>query len=167
MSSQGSGAGPPPRGDWSSPPPTRAEWSSPGPTRSEWSAPPTPRGLRADWNNAAERIPLPRPESLPSPVDRDKSTLKVHLPNGGFNVVKFGDATDIKVWLMGIIKSEGVWTLIPAKIHWKGSYSILSRLANYIYPRFLHTSGAQSSKKGGGCFFSAHLISRLRRTGQL
>ena len=27
----------------------------------------------------------------------DKSTLKVYLPNGGFNIVKFGDATDIKV----------------------------------------------------------------------
>lgn len=27
----------------------------------------------------------------------DKSTLKVNLPNGGFNLVKFGDATDIKV----------------------------------------------------------------------
>ena len=27
----------------------------------------------------------------------DKSTLRVHLANGGFNVVKFGDATDIKV----------------------------------------------------------------------
>ena len=26
----------------------------------------------------------------------DKSTLKVYLPNGGFNVVKFGDATDIR-----------------------------------------------------------------------
>jgi hypothetical protein len=26
----------------------------------------------------------------------DKSTLNVYLPNGGFNVVKFGDATDIK-----------------------------------------------------------------------
>ena len=41
-----------------------------------------------------------RPESLPtsvSAVDKDKSTLKVHLPNGGFNVVKYGDATDIKV----------------------------------------------------------------------
>ena len=29
----------------------------------------------------------------------DKSTLKVNLPNGGFNLVKFGDATDIKVRL--------------------------------------------------------------------
>ena len=27
----------------------------------------------------------------------DKSILKVHLPNGGFNVVKCGEATDIKV----------------------------------------------------------------------
>ena len=27
----------------------------------------------------------------------DKSTLKVHLPDGSFNVVRFGDATDIKV----------------------------------------------------------------------
>ena len=26
----------------------------------------------------------------------DKSTLKVHLPNGTFNVVRFGDAADIK-----------------------------------------------------------------------
>ena len=37
-----------------------------------------------------------RPDSLPG-HDRDKSTLKVHLPSGGFNVVKFGDATDVKV----------------------------------------------------------------------
>ena len=27
----------------------------------------------------------------------DKSTLRVHLTNGSFNLVKFGDATDIKV----------------------------------------------------------------------
>ena len=27
----------------------------------------------------------------------DKSILKVYLPNGGFNVVKCGDATDVKV----------------------------------------------------------------------
>ena len=29
-------------------------------------------------------------------ASHDKSTLKVFLPNGGFNVVKFGDATDIR-----------------------------------------------------------------------
>lgn len=39
--------------------------------------------------------PIRPPERAPSITD--KSTLKVHLPNGGFNVVKFGDATDIKV----------------------------------------------------------------------
>ena len=41
-------------------------------------------------------------ETLISPVGSnlgmDKSTLKVHLPDGSFNVVRFGDATDIKVW---------------------------------------------------------------------
>ncbi|XP_015113268.1 focal adhesion kinase 1 isoform X5 [Diachasma alloeum] len=31
-----------------------------------------------------------------SPTPMDKTTLKVHLPNGGFNVVKFGDAIDVK-----------------------------------------------------------------------
>lgn len=40
-----------------------------------------------------------RPHHLPADKQHisDKSTLKVYLPNGGFNVVKFGDATDIKV----------------------------------------------------------------------
>ena len=32
----------------------------------------------------------------PTSAAADKSTLKVYLPNGGFNVVKFGDATDIR-----------------------------------------------------------------------
>ena len=40
------------------------------------------------------------PTSAPGPgaaaAAADKSTLKVYLPNGGFNVVKFGDATDIR-----------------------------------------------------------------------
>lgn len=27
----------------------------------------------------------------------ERSILKVHLPNGGFNMVKYGDATDVKV----------------------------------------------------------------------
>ena len=27
----------------------------------------------------------------------DRSILKIHLPNGGFNMVKYGDATDVKV----------------------------------------------------------------------
>ena len=38
------------------------------------------------------------PVSSPT-LGMDKSTLKVHLPNGSFNVVRFGDATDIKVSL--------------------------------------------------------------------
>ena len=42
----------------------------------------------------------PRPlveQPLPENLGMDKSTLKVHLPDGSFNVVRFGDATDIKV----------------------------------------------------------------------
>lgn len=37
------------------------------------------------------------PPATGSPDRLDKATLKVHLPNGGFNVVKFGDAIDVKV----------------------------------------------------------------------
>lgn len=34
----------------------------------------------------------------------ERSILKVHLPNGGFNMVKYGDATDVKVsLLLGLI----------------------------------------------------------------
>merc|ERR1719445_869896 len=40
-----------------------------------------------DWSQSS------RPGAMAA---QDKSTLKVYLPNGGFNVVKFGDATDIK-----------------------------------------------------------------------
>ena len=40
-----------------------------------------------DWSQSS------RPGAMTA---QDKSTLKVYLPNGGFNVVKFGDATDIK-----------------------------------------------------------------------
>ena len=124
---------PPSRVEWSSPPPSRVEWSSPPPsradwaaaTRSEWSAPPTPRpaaSSRLNWNNNSDRgggasnlaaaaaaaAAAVRPENLPAAAERDKSTLKVHLPNGGFNIVKFGDATDIKVrielWLLKVIE---------------------------------------------------------------
>ena len=40
--------------------------------------------------------PTPAPGSGAAAAAADKSTLKVYLPNGGFNVVKFGDATDIR-----------------------------------------------------------------------
>ncbi len=119
------------------------EWS-PAPNRAEWSAPPTPRGLRSEWKNGGSQHvnaavnnggqnsehmhhlvnsnnggmpPAVRPESLPTnaAVDKDKSTLKVHLPNGGFNVVKYGDATDIKVRFIIIFFVRSVifilWTL--------------------------------------------------------
>ena len=40
--------------------------------------------------------PTSAPGSGAAAAAADKSTLKVYLPNGGFNVVKFGDATDIR-----------------------------------------------------------------------
>jgi hypothetical protein len=40
----------------------------------------------------------PRHHTPGAPMD--KSTLRVYLANGGFNVVKFGDATDIKVGII-------------------------------------------------------------------
>lgn len=36
------------------------------------------------------------------------TTLKVHLPNGGFNIVKFGDAIDVKVRLNTLVSFESI-----------------------------------------------------------
>ena len=109
-------------GEWS-PAPNRAEWSAPPTPRGLRSERKNGGGQHANAtvNNGGQNsdhmhhlvnsnngglpaVPMPtavRPESLPThaaaAVDKDKSTLKVHLPNGGFNVVKYGDATDIKV----------------------------------------------------------------------
>ncbi|GJQ76496.1 hypothetical protein Trydic_g2203 [Trypoxylus dichotomus] len=38
----------------------------------------------------------PKKSPQHSPASADRSTLKVHLPNGGFNVVKYSDCTEIK-----------------------------------------------------------------------
>lgn len=47
---------------------------------------------------AQSRANMESPKKSPqnSPASSDKATLKVHLPNGGFNVVKYGDAIDVK-----------------------------------------------------------------------
>jgi len=61
----------------------------------------SPEGARPGTPPAAPPSPAaPSSPSLSARVaspDRDKGTLKVHLPNGGFNVVKFDDAIDVKV----------------------------------------------------------------------
>ena len=46
-----------------------------------------------------------------SPNGLPGSTMKVHLPNGAFNVIRYGDAADIKVSFIGI----RLWNEIPAK----------------------------------------------------
>ncbi|KAK9701466.1 FERM N-terminal domain [Popillia japonica] len=47
---------------------------------------------------AQSRVSMDSPKKSPqhSPASSDRSTLKVHLPNGGFNVVKYSDCTEIK-----------------------------------------------------------------------
>ncbi|PSN57364.1 hypothetical protein C0J52_02892 [Blattella germanica] len=71
------------------------------------------------WSQSSSSLPLFHPSTsilvcplfyFPqvsiSPDRLDKATLKVHLPNGGFNVVKFGDAIDVK----------GIITLITSRL---------------------------------------------------
>ncbi|KAK4884842.1 hypothetical protein RN001_001113 [Aquatica leii] len=43
-----------------------------------------------------QNMDSPKKSPQGSPASADKATLKVHLPNGGFNVVKYGDAIDVK-----------------------------------------------------------------------
>ncbi|XP_017776898.1 PREDICTED: focal adhesion kinase 1 isoform X5 [Nicrophorus vespilloides] len=67
----------------------------------------------------------PKKSPQHSPAQADKATLKVHLPNGGFNIVKYGDAIDIK----------GIISLVTDRLstgdrYYKGLYAM----------RLLHTS---------------------------
>ncbi|XP_026668386.1 focal adhesion kinase 1 isoform X5 [Ceratina calcarata] len=54
-----------------------------------------------------------------SPTPMDKATLKVHLPNGGFNVVKFGDAIDVK-GIISLVTSR----LAPGTRHYRHLYAM-------------------------------------------
>ena len=61
-------------------------------------APPSVRAIEANTSARAQADKSTLKVSELYFDDYDKpSTLQVYLPNGGFNVVKFGDATDIKV----------------------------------------------------------------------
>eukprot|EP00090_Calanus_glacialis_P040090 TRINITY_DN6986_c0_g1_i1.p1 TRINITY_DN6986_c0_g1~~TRINITY_DN6986_c0_g1_i1.p1 ORF type:complete len:1244 (-),score=268.91 TRINITY_DN6986_c0_g1_i1:950-4681(-) len=84
----------PPNGQGQGPPPERSSGRHQG---QEWVAQAQAREhqRQAEWAQVQANV---RPDHLPAdrPAMSDKSTLKVYLPNGGFNVVKFGDATDIK-----------------------------------------------------------------------
>ena len=111
----------PPNGVGHSAPPERLSGRHQG---QEWVAQAQAREnqRQAEWAQAQTQATT-RPDHLPStnqPTITDKSTLKVYLPNGGFNVVKFGDATDIKVIVIklfvlltvtGAIKSSPVNSL--------------------------------------------------------
>ncbi|XP_076260317.1 protein tyrosine kinase 2 Fak isoform X10 [Rhynchophorus ferrugineus] len=60
--------------------------------------------------------PKKSPQNSPAP---DKSTVKVHLPNGGFNVIRYGDSIDIK----GII-STVTERLSTGERDYKGLYAM-------------------------------------------
>ncbi|XP_053980270.1 focal adhesion kinase 1 isoform X2 [Hylaeus volcanicus] len=64
-----------------------------------------------------------------SPTPMDKATLKVHLPNGGFNVVKFGDAIDVR----------GIISLVTSRL------AIGTRHYRNLYAMRLHHPGSGES----------------------
>ncbi|XP_048506565.1 focal adhesion kinase 1 isoform X4 [Athalia rosae] len=64
-----------------------------------------------------------------SPTPMDKATLKVHLPNGGFNVVKFGDAIDVR----------GIISLVTSRL------AVGSRQYRHLYAMRLHHPGSGES----------------------
>ncbi|XP_020723404.1 uncharacterized protein LOC100651181 isoform X2 [Bombus terrestris] len=64
-----------------------------------------------------------------SPTPMDKATLKVHLPNGGFNVVKFGDAIDVR----------GIISLVTSRL------SVGTRHYRNLYAMRLHHPGSGES----------------------
>ncbi|XP_012286001.1 focal adhesion kinase 1 isoform X2 [Orussus abietinus] len=64
-----------------------------------------------------------------SPTPMDKATLKVHLPNGGFNVVKFGDAIDVR----------GIISLVTSRL------AVGTRHYHNLYAMRLHHPGSGES----------------------
>nr|CAI5832843.1 unnamed protein product [Callosobruchus analis] len=55
--------------------------------------------VRCSSSEANMDSPKKSPQNRPPPTaaaTADKSTVKVHLPNGGFNVVRYGDSVEIK-----------------------------------------------------------------------
>ncbi|XP_076239601.1 protein tyrosine kinase 2 Fak isoform X2 [Calliopsis andreniformis] len=64
-----------------------------------------------------------------SPTPMDKATLKVHLPKGGFNLVKFGDAIDVK----------GIISLVTSRL------AVGTRYYRNLYAMRLHHPGSGES----------------------
>ncbi|KAB0790612.1 hypothetical protein PPYR_14979 [Photinus pyralis] len=57
---------------------------------------PVNSGSPVRCSQARQNMESPKKSPQGSPASADKATLKVHLPNGGFNLVKYGDAIDVK-----------------------------------------------------------------------
>ncbi|KAJ8925398.1 hypothetical protein NQ315_009230 [Exocentrus adspersus] len=86
-------------------------------------APPVNQGSPVRCAPARTNMDSPKKSPQNSPATTDKSTVKVHLPNGGFNVVRYGDTIDIK----GII-STVTERLSTGERYYNGLYAMrLSR----------------------------------------
>ncbi|XP_044263167.1 focal adhesion kinase 1 isoform X6 [Tribolium madens] len=59
-------------------------------------SPTTPVNQGSPVRCVRNRMDSPKKSPHSSPVSTDRSMLKVHFPNGGFNVIKYGDAVDVK-----------------------------------------------------------------------
>ncbi|KAJ8946436.1 hypothetical protein NQ318_014423 [Aromia moschata] len=86
-------------------------------------APPVNQGSPVRCTPARTNMESPKKSPQNSPATADKATVKVHLPNGGFNVVRYGDTIDIK----GII-STVTERLSTGERYYNGLYAMrLSR----------------------------------------
>ncbi|XP_018568547.1 focal adhesion kinase 1 isoform X5 [Anoplophora glabripennis] len=86
-------------------------------------APPVNQGSPVRCAPARTNMESPKKSPQSSPATADKATVKVHLPNGGFNVVRYGDSIDIK----GII-STVTERLSTGERYYNGLYAMrLSR----------------------------------------
>ncbi|KAJ8968098.1 hypothetical protein NQ314_002469, partial [Rhamnusium bicolor] len=86
-------------------------------------APPVNQGSPVRCAPARTNMESPKKSPQNSPATADKATVKVHLPNGGFNVVRYGDTIDIK----GII-STVTERLSTGERYYNGLYAMrLSR----------------------------------------
>ncbi|XP_025831636.1 focal adhesion kinase 1 isoform X4 [Agrilus planipennis] len=104
---------------------------------------------------ARSNMDSPKKSPQNSPACADKATLKVHLPNGGFNVVKYGDAIDVK----GII-SLVTERLSTGERYYKNSYAMRLRHVTTGEIHWLHqdTTMYQVQEK----YFKKHPSSEWR-----
>ncbi|CAG9813532.1 unnamed protein product [Phaedon cochleariae] len=88
------------------------------------SAPSLSQGSPVRCAPTRNNMESPKKSPQSSPATGDRSTVKVHFPNGGFNVVKYGDAVEIKAIIQTVTDR-----LSTGERYYNGLYAMrLSRL---------------------------------------